>query len=605
MDIKQYVQSAASQALKATYELDYPPEDIQVQRTNKDHTGHFTVIVFPFLRHKLGKPEAVGARLGEYLQANDPAVKEFNVVKGFLNIRFSASFLRQQLFAMATAGEAFFSSELGKGKTSMVEYSSPNTNKPLHLGHLRNNFLGYAISQLLEGCGYRVVKANLLNDRGIHICQSMLAYQQFGNGETPQEVDAKGDHLVGDYYVEFGQRYRKQVNELMEAGATEETARKDAPLMQAAAEMHRKWEQGDPEVRALWEKMNSWVIDGFNATYNKIGVAFDKYYFESDTYLLGKQIVAEGLEKGVFYKEEDGSVWVDLQDYNLDKKLLLRSDGTSVYITQDLGTAQLKFDDYPLDESLYVIGNEQDHHMKVLRATLDKLGRPWANAILHISYGMVELPTGKMKTREGTVVDADELVAEMERIAAEQTAEKGLTEGFSEQELTSLYETLALGALKYYLLKVDPVKSILFNPEESISFEGHTGVYIQYNHARICAVLRLAEEQGLWHPEAPLQEGQLPPQAAEDLADSETEVLLLLSQCNEFLEKAAAEYNPAHLANYVYELTRAFSKFYAEVKILTQADDPNLVPRLTLLRTLRDALAKGMGYLGIAVPQRM
>jgi arginyl-tRNA synthetase len=515
----------------------------------------------------------------------------FNVIKGFLNISLADSYWIDIFYSQILADN--FASVNSNGKKVMVEYSSPNTNKPLHLGHVRNNLLGYSVAQILEAAGYEVIKANLVNDRGIHICKSMLAWQKFGNGETPQSSGMKGDHLVGKYYVLFDKEYKKQIDDLKAARQTEEDAKKNAPLIQEAQEMLQQWEAGDKEVLNLWQTMNGWVYAGFAETYKQLGVDFDKYYYESNTYLLGKDIIEEGLEKGVFFRKEDGSVWIDLTADGLDQKLVLRSDGTSVYITQDLGTAQLKYNDFHMDESIYVVGNEQDYHFKVLFLILEKLGKSWAKGLYHLSYGMVDLPSGKMKSREGTVVDADDLIDEMNQTAKEQTETLGKVEGFSEAEKFELYHTIGMGALKYFLLKVDPKKRLLFDPNESVDFQGHTGPFIQYTHARIRSVLSRVED-------ASIEAGHITQLAAE-----ERDLILLLNQFPDTIEQAAKGHNPAIVANYIYEVAKAFNKFYHEHSILHIEDELIKQFRLQLSAASAKVIKKGMGLLGIEVPERM
>ncbi|MEO6631198.1 MAG: arginine--tRNA ligase, partial [Mucilaginibacter sp.] len=485
-----FIIEATIKAVKELYQTDITAENVSLQETRKEFEGQVTIVTFPFTKFSHKTPEQTGAEIGEYIKNELKEVAAFNVIKGFLNISLADSYWLDQLYTNILTDD--FAVAKPNGKKVMVEYSSPNTNKPLHLGHVRNNLLGFSVAEILSAAGFEVVKTNLVNDRGIHICKSMLAWQKFGNGETPQSTGEKGDHLVGKYYVLFDKEYKKQIDELKAAGQTEDEAKKNAPVIKEAQEMLLKWETGDPEVIDLWKTMNSWVYEGFDATYKKLGVDFDKFYYESNTYLLGKDIIEEGLAKSVFLKKEDGSVWIDLTADGLDEKLVLRGDGTSVYITQDLGTAQLKYDEFKVDQSIYVVGNEQDYHFKVLFLILDKLGKSWAKGLYHLSYGMVDLPSGKMKSREGTVVDADDLIDEMERTAKEQTEALGKVDGFSEADKNKLYNTIGMGALKYFLLKVDPKKRLLFDPNESVDFQGHTGPFIQYTHARIKSVLSRA-----------------------------------------------------------------------------------------------------------------
>jgi len=605
--IRSLLQKLTADALSAEFGLTVKPEAVVVQTCSSQHNGDYTVVLFPFLKHKLGTPEEVGHQLGTRLM-QDKSVDRFEVVKGFLNISLDMSYWLHYLNTGLTGlleGQDLYRQEIGAGKRVMVEFSSPNTNKPLHLGHLRNIFLGWSISKILETAGYEVIKANLINDRGIHICKSMLAYERFAAGELPSE-QLKGDHLVGKYYVKFSEALKEQVGEramtlmALEDIAPDEAKRRaenDSELMKAARDMLAKWEQGDPHVRQLWNKLNGWVYDGFEATYQKIGVSFDKLYYESDTYLLGRHIVEQGLSDDKLYQQEDGSVWCDLEPYGLDHKLLLRADGTTVYMTQDLGTAELKFQEFdPLERSLYVIGNEQDYHMQALANILDKLGYSWARKIHHVSYGMVELTTGKMKSREGTVVDADELVADMATYAAAATAEKGAIDDWSDEQKAALHDQLALGALKYYLLKVDPHKRMVFDPAESISFEGNTGVYLQYNHARLSAILRTAAERKL----TPQPMEQLP-----SVLPAERALMGMLLNWHEVVGNAATLYAPSLIAGYAYDLVRAFSSYYAEVRILTDHVDEGLQFRLNLVYLVRATLAKALELLGIEAPERM
>lgn len=579
-------------AVKALYGADIPESQISLQDTRKEFEGQITIVTFPVTRFSKKSPEQTGTEIGEYLKANVEAISAFNVIKGFLNISLSDSYWIALL--NNTIAAADFGKFPANGKKLMVEYSSPNTNKPLHLGHIRNNLLGYSVSEILKAYGYDIIKANLVNDRGIHICKSMLAWQKFGNGETPESTGMKGDHLVGKYYVVFDKEYKKEIDALKAQGLSEEEAKKNAPLMLQAQEMLRKWEAGDEEVISLWKTMNNWVYEGFETTYKQLGVDFDKYYYESNTYLLGKDIIQEGLDKGVFFKKEDNSVWIDLSDEGLDQKLVLRGDGTSVYITQDLGTAQLKFDEFGMDESIYVVGNEQDYHFKVLFSILKKLGRPWADGLFHLSYGMVDLPSGKMKSREGTVVDADDLMAEMIETAKTRTEELGKTEDFTEEEKAELYHTIGMGALKYFLLKVDPKKRLLFDPNESVDFQGHTGPFIQYTHARIKSVLRKA---GYVENETKVNPGRL--------SSYELDLIKALSEYPSIVEASAKEYSPAQLANYAYEVAKLYNKFYHEESILKAEDEDVKAFRLTLSASAARIIAESMRLLGIKVPERM
>ncbi|WP_395802088.1 arginine--tRNA ligase, partial [Daejeonella sp.] len=549
-------------------------------------------VTFPFTRFSKKTPEQTGIEIGEYLKQNVKEVADFNVIKGFLNLSIVDSYWVDELLNRVHSQS--FGQFPANGQKVMVEYSSPNTNKPLHLGHVRNNLLGFSVAEILSANGYEVIKANLVNDRGIHICKSMLAWKLFGNGETPESSGLKGDHLVGKYYVIFDKEYKKQIEALIGEGQTEDEAKKNAPVIKEAQEMLLKWESADQEVIDLWKMMNSWVYAGFDVTYKKLGVDFKKYYYESDTYLLGKDTIQEGLDKGVFYKKDDGSVWIDLTDDGLDQKLVLRADGTSVYITQDLGTAQLKYDDFKMDKSIYVVGNEQDYHFKVLFLILQKLGKSWANGLFHLSYGMVDLPSGKMKSREGTVVDADELMDDMIQTAQERTEELGKVEGFTEEEKKDLYNMIGLGALKFFLLKVEPKKRLLFDPNESIDFQGHTGPFIQYTHARICSVLAKADYKN-----------KISDNYSNILTALEKDLIVNLAKYPDVISSAAREYSPAHIANYVFELAKLFNKFYHEESIL-KAEDPQVRNfRLDLAAATASIINKSMKLLGIKVPSRM
>lgn len=592
MTIEHSITEHIQRAVSELYQTEIGIDSIVIQETRKEFEGQVTVVTFPFTRISKKTPEQTGIELGEYLREHITEVTEFNVIKGFLNLSIADSYWIDQLLNnVLNQGFGQFPSN---GKRVMVEYSSPNTNKPLHLGHVRNNLLGYSVAAILSANGYQVIKVNLVNDRGIHICKSMLAWQLFGNGETPESSGLKGDHLVGKYYVIFDQEYKRQIAELVQGGETEENAKKNAPVIKQAQEMLLKWEAADPNVKALWSMMNSWVYAGFEQTYTMLGVDFAKYYYESDTYLLGKDIIDEGLERGVFFKKEDGSVWIDLTADGLDQKLVLRADGTSVYITQDLGTAQLKYDDFKVDKSIYVVGNEQDYHFKVLFLILQKLGKSWAEGLYHLSYGMVDLPSGKMKSREGTVVDADELMDDMIRTAQERTEELGKVDGFSADEKADLYHMIGLGALKFFLLKVEPKKRLLFDPNESIDFQGHTGPFIQYTHARICSVLAKADYKS-----------KLTLSHSPDLTILEKELIVNLSKYPGFIAAAAKEYSPAHIANYIFELAKLFNKFYHEESILKAEDLSAKNFRLDLASATASVLKKGMALLGIRVPERM
>ncbi|MDN5284828.1 MAG: arginine--tRNA ligase [Mucilaginibacter sp.] len=586
-----FIIDAAVKAIKHLYQTDVEPAAISLQETRKEFEGQITIVTFPFTKFSRKGPEQTGNEIGEYLKNELKEVGEFNVIKGFLNISITDEYWIGQLYNQILPDD--FAIAKPNGQKVMVEYSSPNTNKPLHLGHIRNNLLGYSVSQILAAAGYDVVKVNLVNDRGIHICKSMLAWQMFGNGETPQSSGLKGDHLVGKYYVLFDKAYKAQIEELKSEGQTEDEAKKNAPVIKEAQQMLQKWEAGDKEVIDLWKTMNEWVYAGFAETYKQLGVNFDKYYYESNTYLLGKDIIEEGLQNGVFFKKADGSVWIDLTPDGLDEKLVLRSDGTSVYMTQDLGTAQLKYNDFHMDKSIYVVGNEQDYHFKVLFLILRKLGKAGADGLFHLSYGMVDLPSGKMKSREGTVVDADDLMLEMETTAKQHTEAMGKVDVFAEDEKLQLYHTIGMGALKYFLLKVDPKKRLLFDPNESVDFQGHTGPFIQYTHARIKSVLSRADYQ----PNSNIE--------ITELAGVERDLIVLLTQFPEVIGAAANEYSPAVIANYVYELAKTYNKFYHEKSILQAEDEILKQFRLQLSASSAKVISRGMNLLGIDVPERM
>ncbi|WP_316811765.1 arginine--tRNA ligase [Pedobacter heparinus] len=593
MNIEQQIIAATVAAVKELYNQDLPESQLSLQDTRPEFEGQLTIVVFPIVRFSKKSPEATAADVGGYLQQHLPEVTGFNVIKGFLNLSIADSYWLN-LFNSTLLDPSFMAVK-PNGKKVMVEYSSPNTNKPLHLGHVRNNLLGYSVAELLKADGYEVFKVNLVNDRGIHICKSMLAWQKWGNGETPESALLKGDHLVGKYYVIFDKEYKKEIDALKLEGQTEEEAKKNAPLIKEAQKMLQDWEAGVPEVIALWKTMNGWVYAGFEVSYKNLGVDFDKYYYESNTYLLGKDTVEEGLEKGVFFKKPDGSVWIDLTQDGLDQKLVLRADGTSVYITQDLGTAQMKYDDFKMDESIYVVGNEQDYHFKVLFLILEKLGKSWAKGLHHLSYGMVDLPSGKMKSREGTVVDADDLVAEMIETARAKTEILGKVNDFDEQEKKELFYNIGLGALKYFLLKVEPKKRLLFDPSESIDFQGNTGPFIQYTHARIRSLLTKAgydfSAKGV--PEA-------------TITATELEMIMLLAKYPAEVSSAAKAYSPATLANYLYEMAKLFNKFYHETPpIIKEENKAFRLHRLNLTFLTADVLKRGMRILGITVPERM
>jgi arginyl-tRNA synthetase len=587
-----FIVTLTLQAIKKIYGEEILESAVTLQETRKEFDGQVTIVTFPFTRFSKKSPEQTGAEIGEYLVANSDDVEAYNVIKGFLNISLTDNFWLEQL------DRQILRKDVGvlprNGRKVMVEYSSPNTNKPLHLGHVRNNLLGYAVAELLNAAGYDVIKTNLVNDRGIHICKSMLAWQKFGKGETPNSSGLKGDKLVGNYYVRFDQEYKKEIVLLMEEGKTEDEAKREAPLMKEAQAMLREWEAGNKEVIELWKMMNEWVYNGFEKTYKKMGVHFDKIYYESDTYLLGKDIIEEGLLKGVFFKKADNSVWIDLTEEGLDEKLVLRGDGTSVYITQDLGTAQLKYNDYQMDNSIYVVGNEQDYHFKVLFLILKKLGKSWAEGLYHLSYGMVDLPSGKMKSREGTVVDADDLMAEMIDTAKNRTEELGKVDGFSDPEKEALYEMIGLGALKYFLLKVEPKKRLLFDPNESIDFQGHTGPFIQYTHARIKSVLT----KGGYKTEIVKAKPAV-------LENTERDLIKEIAKFDDMVANAAESYSPALIANYIYELSKLYNKFYHEVSIIKVEDVQLKNFRLNLSAATAEVISKGMKLLGIAVPERM
>ncbi len=573
------------------------PTDIQLQPTRPEFEGSHTLVCFPLTRLSRKSPNETAQALGEYLMANVPWISAFQVVKGFLNITLSDNAWIKLLAYILQHGT--YGTLPPSGREIMIEYSSPNTNKPLHLGHLRNNFLGWSVSEILKANGYTVHRVQIINDRGIHICKSMAAWKLFGNGETPQSSGMKGDHLVGKYYVEFDRQYKKEVKALMEQGLSEEEAGKQAPIMQLATDMLRRWEAKDEEILSLWRTMNGWVYQGFEATYRRMGVMFDKLYYESDTYLLGKEEVLKGLEKGVFYKKEDGSVWVDLTAEGLDHKVLLRADGTSVYITQDIGTAILRFRDFPnIEGQIYTVGNEQEYHFKVLFTILRKLGYSWAEKCYHLSYGMVDLPTGKMKSREGTVVDADDLMDEMVKDAEDLTRKLGKIEGLTEAEARELFEIIGLGALKFFLLKVDPRKRMLFNPQESIQLQGFTGPFIQYTHARIKALLRKAAQEGI-------RFGAKGFENLQQLEPAERQVVQVLSRYEEKVKEAASLYSPAVIANYAYELAREYNQFYQTIPVLAEPDHLKVQFRLALSDGVARVIAHAMRLLGIGVPERM
>ena len=592
MNIDKYISDVVTGVVTELYG-EVAPAQIQIQKTRKEFEGDYTLVTFPLLKLSRKSPEATATEIGEKLVATSGDVSAFNVIKGFLNISLSAEFW-QARFGEVVATENYGVAE-PSGKTIMVEYSSPNTNKPLHLGHIRNNLLGYSVSQILAANGHKVIKANLVNDRGIHICKSMVAWQRYGNGATPESTGIKGDHLVGDYYVEFDKHYKAEIAELVAGGMSEDEAKKSAPILLEAQEMLRKWEAKDEQVRSLWQTMNGWVYEGFDVTYKALGVDFDKVYYESQTYLLGKSIVSEGLEKGIFFRKEDGSVWIDLTADGLDQKLLLRGDGTSVYMTQDLGTALQRFEQNNLDGITYVVGNEQNYHFQVLKLVLKKLGYEWSDDIYHLSYGMVELPEGKMKSREGTVVDADDLVEKMISTAREMSAELGKLDGCTEEEANKICAMIGLGALKYFILKVDPKKTMLFDPRESIDFNGNTGPFIQYTHARICSVLRKAEEQGIDYS-GNIVANYLP---------EEVEIVKTLCDYPQTVAAAGESFAPSMIAAYTYELCKMFNGYYHDHSILREQDENTKRMRLQLAAEVARTIRTGMALLGIEVPERM
>ncbi|MCZ2563337.1 arginine--tRNA ligase [Bacteroides fragilis] len=597
MKIEDKLVTSVISGLKALYGQDVPAAQVQLQKTKKEFEGHLTLVVFPFLKMSKKGPEQTAQEIGEYLKANEPAVAAFNVIKGFLNLTVASATWIELLNEIHADAQYGIVSADENAPLVMIEYSSPNTNKPLHLGHVRNNLLGNALANIVMANGNKVVKTNIVNDRGIHICKSMLAWQKYGKGETPESSGKKGDHLVGDYYVAFDKHYKAEVAELMEKGMSKEEAEAASPLMNEAREMLVKWEAGDPEVRALWQMMNNWVYAGFDETYRKMGVGFDKIYYESNTYLEGKEKVMEGLEKGFFFKKEDGSVWADLTAEGLDHKLLLRGDGTSVYMTQDIGTAKLRFADYPIDKMIYVVGNEQNYHFQVLSILLDKLGFEWGKSLVHFSYGMVELPEGKMKSREGTVVDADDLMVEMIATAKETSQELGKLDGLTQEEADDIARIVGLGALKYFILKVDARKNMTFNPKESIDFNGNTGPFIQYTYARIRSVLRKAAEAGIVIPEV------LP--ANIELSEKEEGLIQMVADFAAVVRQAGEDYSPSGIANYVYDLVKEYNQFYHDFSILREENEDVKLFRIALSANIAKVVRLGMGLLGIEVPDRM
>lgn len=597
MKIEDKLVASIVNGLRTLYGQDVAPESVQLQKTKREFEGHLTLVVFPFLKISRKGAEQTAQEIGEFLKANEPAVAAFNVIKGFLNLTV-ASDAWIELLNEIQADEHYGLTEAGeKAPLVMIEYSSPNTNKPLHLGHVRNNLLGNALANIVSANGNRVVKTNIVNDRGIHICKSMLAWKKYGNGETPESSRKKGDHLVGDYYVSFDKHYKEEVARLMGKGMTKEEAEAASPLMQETREMLVKWEAGDSEVRALWGMMNNWVYAGFDETYRKMGVGFDKIYYESETYLEGKKKVMEGLEKGFFFKKEDGSIWADLTAEGLDHKLLLRADGTSVYMTQDIGTAKLRFADYPIDKMIYVVGNEQNYHFQVLSILLDKLGFEWGKSLVHFSYGMVELPEGKMKSREGTVVDADDLMEEMIETAKETSQELGKLDGLTQEEADNIARIVGLGALKYFILKVDARKNMTFNPKESIDFNGNTGPFIQYTYARIQSVLRKAAEMGITIT------GTIP--VGIELTEKEKGLIQMVADFAAVVKQAGEDYSPSVIANYTYDLVKEYNQFYHDFSILREENEAVKVFRIALSANVAKVVRLGMGLLGIEVPSRM
>ena len=605
MKIEDKLVASVISGLKALYGQEVPEKMVQMQKTKKEFEGHLTLVVFPFLKMSRKGPEQTAQEIGEYLKANEPAVAAFNVIKGFLNLTIASATWIELLNEIQADEQYGLVKATETSPLVMIEYSSPNTNKPLHLGHVRNNLLGNALANIVAANGNKVVKTNIVNDRGIHICKSMLAWKKYGNGETPETSGKKGDHLVGDYYVSFDKHYKAELAELMAGftaqGMSEDEAKAKAeaasPLMQEAREMLVKWKAGDPEVRGLWEMMNNWVYAGFDETYKKMGVSFDKIYYESNTYLEGKEKVMEGLEKGFFFKKEDGSVWADLTAEGLDHKLLLRGDGTSVYMTQDIGTAKLRFADYPIDKMIYVVGNEQNYHFQVLSILLDKLGFEWGKSLVHFSYGMVELPEGKMKSREGTVVDADDLMEEMIATAKETSQELGKLDGLTQEEADDIARIVGLGALKYFILKVDARKNMTFNPKESIDFNGNTGPFIQYTYARIQSVLRKAAESGIVVPE------QIP--AGIELSEKEEGLIQMVADFAAVVKQAGEDYSPSIIANYTYDLVKEYNQFYHDFSILREENEAVKVFRIALSANVAKVVRLGMGLLGIEVPARM
>ena len=608
MNIEQLISEGTAKAVSGLYGQEVQTSMVQVQKTKKEFEGHFTVVVFPFLKMSRKGPEQTATEIGEWLKANEPAVCGFNVIKGFLNLVISPSFWIDMLNGVNEDAEYGITKATGNSPLVMIEYSSPNTNKPLHLGHVRNNLLGNSLARIMAACGNKVVKTNIVNDRGIHICKSMLAWQKWGNGETPENSGKKGDHLIGDYYVLFDKHFKEEVKSLLPADydqldekaqeAAKAKAEQESPLMREAHDMLVRWEAGDNEVRSLWTMMNEWVYAGFDETYRRLGVSFDKIYYESQTYLEGKAKVLEGLEKGLFFRKEDGSVWADLAADGLDQKLLLRSDGTSVYMTQDIGTAKLRFEDFPIDRMIYVVGNEQNYHFQVLSILLDRLGFKWGKDLVHFSYGMVELPNGRMKSREGTVVDADDLIEDMIETSRRTSEELGKLDGLDKEAADDIIRMIGLGALKYFILKVDARKNMTFNPEESIDFNGNTGPFIQYTHARICSILRKAAEEGIAVPEKLNADGLT-------LSEKEISIIQQLVNFRQVVLQAGQDYNPSAIANYVYDLVKEFNQFYHDFSIMHEENEAMKLFRIVLTANVGKVIRLGMGLLGIEVPDRM
>lgn len=592
-----FLKSKVQEAVRILYDHEIQDDLIQIQETRKDFKGDFTVVVFPLVRFSKNTPEKTGETIGEYITNNYPAFSGFNVIKGFLNLEVADSWWIEYFTKLASGRDYFEGAIVQEPETILVEYSSPNTNKPLHLGHIRNNLLGYSLYRILSSCGHNVIKTNIVNDRGIHICKSMLAWQKFGNGETPEKSGLKGDHLVGKYYVLFDKEYKAQVEKMITDGVNENDARNNAPMMKEAREMLLKWEAGDKDIVDLWKTMNSWVYAGFDETYEKLGVDFDRIYYESETYKLGKELVINALERNILYQNEDRSIWADLSDEGLDQKLLLRADGTAVYMTQDLGTAVNRFDEYGFSKTVYVVGNEQNYHFQVLRSILRKMGFEWADGLIHFSYGMVELPEGRMKSREGTVVDADDLIAEMKNTAREVSQELGKLTGFSDEEKEEIFRKIGLGALKYYILKVDPRKNMTFNPSESIDFNGNTGPFIQYTYARIKSVFRKAEQMNIQVENLPVD--------GSGAGKKEIDLIRLLRRFPEVVSTAGTEYSPALIANYCYDLSKEYNQFYHDFSILGEENAAVRNFRLILSEVTSEILFKGMWLLGIEMPERM